>query len=387
MSETSRLQGLAEQALRAGRKDDAAPLVAQLEAISPRHPGLAQLKAALGSAALTVGAPALRKELEPPTPPAAPARPPRTVAAAPEAPRPTPPAPAPAPTPAAPPPPAAVDPKEAQAAEAEKLLEKYLRERKQGLAQFALDTLLELKPNHPRRGDFVSWVALLDEEVAAAQRAEAALVEGRQALAQGDLKSARQKLALVEKNDPSSHMTETLAREIQLFERQAKSDAEVDRRRDRLEDLIDNRRLDEAERELQRLASGGLAKVSVETYRLRISDIAALAEREAKGEIEKRYRERVTQRDWMSAREAALDLERVLPDSQRPAQMYSEISRLEEIHRRHQGLEQGLKQLESYIADGRRSEAELALKVLLQMDPQHPQRAQLEERVRALRAG
>lgn len=393
VNETARLQELAVAALRAGRRDDAAPLVAQLEALSPRHPGLAQLKAALGGAALTVA--------PPPAPAAPPPRAPRSAAAAPPVPAAAPraaapppaarpaaaPPPRPAPSAPAAPIPAAPDPRAAQVAEAEKLLEKYLREHKRGLAQLALDTLLELAPGHPRRADFESWVALLDEEVASLHRAEAALAEGRQALAQGDLKSARQKLALVEKNDPSSHLTETLAREIDLAERQAASAAETDRRRERLEELIESRRLAEAERELQRLASGGLAKVSVETYRLRISDIAALAEREVKGsELEKRYRERVTQRDWMGARDTVLELERVLPDSSRPAQMFSEITRLEEIHRRHQGLEQGLKQLEVYLEQKRPAEAELALKVILQMDPQLPQRAQLEQRVRALRA-
>ncbi len=378
VNETSRLQGLAEQALRAGRRDEAAPLVKQLEALSPRHTGLAELRAALGGAALPSRKPAPAMAPEPPLRPSRSASPP--AAASPSA---APRAPAPAKAAAKP---AAPDPKVAQIAATEHLLESYLRERKQGLAQLALDTLLELDPNHPRRADFVSWVALLDDEVAAVKRAEAALGEGRQALAQGDLKGAHQKLAQVEKFDPSSHLSETLAREIELFERQSKSDAETDRRRERLEELIEKRRLAEAEQELQRLASGGLAKVSVETYRLRMSDIAALAEREAKGsELEKRYRETITKRDWMAARDTVADLERILPDSARPAQMFSEITRLEDIHRRHQGVEQGLSQLETYIAHGKAQEAELALKIVLQMDPQHPQRAQLEKRVRALR--
>lgn len=381
VNEATRLSDLARAALAAGRAADAAPLVAQLEAISPRHTGLAELKAALG------GAPPPRPAK---APAAAPAPPPRPVApaAAPAPPRPgAPPAaarPAPAPKPA----PAGPDPRAARIAEAEKLFEKYLREHKQSLAQLALDTLLELAPNHPRRSDFESWVGLMGGEATALAACEAALTEGREALAHGDLKLARQKLEYLEKHDPSNRLAEAFAGEIDAAERVSRSDAELGRRRARLEEMLEQRRLAEAERELERLASSGIARVSVETYRLRISDIAALAEREAKSaEFEKRYKEQVGARDWMSAREVVLEFERALPESPRPSHLYSEISRLEEIHRRQQGLEQGVRQVEAFLAQRKPAEAELALKVLLQMDPAHPQRAQLEQRVRALRSG
>ncbi len=284
--------------------------------------------------------------------------------------------------------PAAPDPRQAQIAEAERLLDKYLREHKQSLAQFALSTLLELAPNHPRRGDYESWVRLIEGEVQRLKRCEAAVDEGRQALARGDLKLARQRLDFVEKNDPSNHLTESFAAEIESHERQTRSDADLERRRDRLEELLDNRRLADAERELERLSSAGLARVSVETYRLRISDIAALAERDARAtEYEKRYREKVAERDWMAARDVVIEFERTVPDSPRAAQLYAEISRLEEIHRKRQGIEQGARQVESFLAQRKVPEAELALKILLQMDPEHPQRAQLEQKVRALRSG
>lgn len=371
VNEATRLFDLAASAARGGRMDDAAPLVAQLEALSPRHPGLAELKARV------TGQPVSRPPAVAPAPaPRAPAG----VAPAPPAPAPPPPRPAPAP--------AAPDPNQARIGEAEQLLEKYLREHKQSLAQLALDTLLELAPNHPRRADYQSWVGLLDEEVGQLKRCEAAVEEGRQALARGDLKLARQRLEFVEKNDPSNRLAEAFAREIDDHERRTRVDADLERRRDRLEELIDGRRLAEAERELERLSSSGLARVSVETYRLRISDIAALAEREARSaEFERRYRDKVAERDWMAAREVVLEFERAVPDSARPAQLFAEISRMEEIHRKRQGVEQGVRQLETFIAQRKTAEAELALRVVLQMDPEHPQRAQLEQRVRALRAG
>jgi len=89
----------------------------------------------------------------------------------------------------------------------------------------------------------------------------------------------------------------------------------------------------------------------------------------------------------MAARDVVLEFERSVPDSPRPAQLYSEISRMEEIHRKRQGIDQGVRQVEAFLAQRKPAEAELALKILLQMDPDHPQRAALEQKVRALRSG
>jgi serine/threonine-protein kinase len=368
VNEAGRLFDLAQQAMRGGRGADALGLVAQLEALSPRHPGLAELKAAVAGGAA-------------PPPPAAVARPPATPPAparrAPAAP------PPPAPRPAAP---AGPDPRQAQIAETERLLDKYIRERKQSLAQFALDALLELQPNHPRRDDLEAWVGLLGSEAAQEEASRAALDAGRQALVRGDLAAARQRLEFLEKNDPSQRLASAFAEEVEAAERQSRSAAEVDRRRDRLEEMLQAKRIQEAERELERLAAGGLARVSVESYRLRISDIAALAERESRSsDFEKRYRERIGARDWMGAREVVLDFEKAVTDSPRPAQLFAEVSRMEEIHRKQQGIEQGLRQLETFLAQKKTAEAEMALRILVQMDPKHPQRAQLEQRVRALR--
>ena len=125
--------------------------------------------------------------------------------------------------------------------------------------------------------------------------------------------------------------------------------------------------------------------MSVETYRLRIADIAALAERDARArDFERLYKEKVQARDWYAARDVVLDFERAIPDSPRPTLLYNEISRLEEVHRRQQGIEQGVLQLETFLAQKKRADAELAFKILLQMDPQHPRRAELEPRIQSL---
>ena len=406
VNEASRLQELASLALEAGRTGDAAAHVGQLEALSPRHASLPELRARLSArGAIPVRPPAAsgRKRVAPApsAAPAAPAKaaPPATKAApvaapprpaAPKPPAPSPVAPSPAPPPAAPPPAATSeqDAHRARIAEAEKLLDKYIRERRQSLARFALETLLELVPNHPRRSDYESWVDLLGEEVAQLKVAQSATDAGRQALARGDLDAARAQLAEVERRDPAHQLADAFRQELEDAEKRARADAEMDRRRDRIEDMIEHHRLDEAQRELERLSASGLAKVSLENYRLRISDIAALADRESKSQdFERRYRDRVQRHDWMGARDVALEFERHVPDSPRPPALYSEISRLEEVFRRQEGIEQGVRQLETFLDQHKAPEAEMALKILVQMAPDHPQRANFEQRVRALKLG
>ena len=57
---------------------------------------------------------------------------------------------------------------------------------------------------------------------------------------------------------------------------------------------------------------------------------------------------------------------------------------MEEVHRRQQGIEQGVQQLENYLRLKKRAEAELAFKIVLQMDPEYPRRAEFENRIQSL---
>jgi len=391
VNEAARLAELSLQAFDAGRVEDAARHLAQLEAMSPRHAAIPDLRARLTAAG---GAPATAP---PPARPPAAARP-TPVPAAPAAPAPRPRpavAPAPGPAPVAAPAPAAApaaaaaqDAQRARVAEAERLLDKYMREHKQSLARFALDTLLELMPNHPRRGDYETWVSMMGEEAEQHKRAQAAFEEGRQAIARGDFAAARSKVTEIEKVDPSNRLADTLREETEQSAARSRAQEEEGRRRDRMENLLQDRRLADAERELERLAAGGMARVSVENYRLRIADIAALAERESKAqEFERRYRERVQKRDWMGARDVVLEFEHTIPDSPRPALLYAEVARFEEVHRKQLGIESGIRQLETFLDQRKAAEAEMALKIVLQMAPDHPQRNAFEQRVRALRLG
>ncbi len=366
-SETGLMQDEVQAAIESGDLEQAAAALSRLEAHSPHHAELPRLRASLVA----------RRRGDPAPAPAG-----GTAAA---------PAPGaavsvPAPPPAAPPPSAAEQERKARLAETEQLLERYIREHKQSLARFALESLLDLMPNHPRRSDYEAWVGLMGEEAEQLKSAGEVLDQGRDALMHGDLDAARRRLGELEDADPSHDLADRLRVELEEAEKSARSGAELDRRRDRLEQLIEERRLSDAARELERLSAAGLARVSVESYRLRMADIAALAERESNAQqFEKRYRERVQGHDWAAAREVALEFSRAAPDSPRPAQLFAEVSRLEEIHRKQQSIEQGIQQLEKFLADGKLSEAEMTLKIVVQMAPDHPQRTHLEQRVRALR--
>ncbi len=65
--------------------------------------------------------------------------------------------------------------------------------------------------------------------------------------------------------------------------------------------------------------------------------------------------------------------------------MFAEIERLEAGFRRQQSVEQGVRQIEAFIEKGDAAKAELALKILLQMDPENRHRKRLEKQVRAMR--
>jgi len=378
VSEGGKLQKQAQAAIDGGRLDEATKLVAELEGIAPHHPALRALQANL-EARRRAGAPA-RAAAAAPAPPSAPAPEPISYV------------PPPTPLMGARRPPSAPTAEDeelkARIDETEKMLEGYIREHKQSLARFALETLLDLMPHHPRRSDYEAWVNLMGEEVEQLRSAEALLEQARRELALGDLEQVRRRLAEIDEADPSHRLAALLRHELEEAESRQKSSAELDRRRERLEEMIENRRLQEAEKELQRLAASGLARVSVESYRLRMADIAALAERESSAQaFEKRYRERIQAHDWSGAREVVLEFERAAPDTSRPAQLFAEISRLEEIYRKQQGIEQGIRQLDTFISQRKIAEAEMTLRIVLQMAPDHPQREKLERRVQALREG
>jgi hypothetical protein len=97
--------------------------------------------------------------------------------------------------------------------------------------------------------------------------------------------------------------------------------------------------------------------------------------------FERRYRQTIEDHDWFAAREVAQELDKLQPSSPRAAAMFAEVERMETIHRRQQAVEQGVRQAEAFIEQGDTAKAELALKILVQMDPENRHRKRLEKMV------
>ena len=123
----------------------------------------------------------------------------------------------------------------------------------------------------------------------------------------------------------------------------------------------------------------------LDDYRARLAEVSAAAERERRaGELETDFRRCLGAGDWLGAREAAHELEHVEPAGRRPAAWFAEIDRRESEGRKRQSIEQGEKQIESFLKDGDWYKAEVALKVLVQMDPGNKNRKRFEKQIQAL---
>ena len=317
----------AEAALAAGRVDEAQALIARIDAVSPRAQGLDRLKERL----------------------------------------------------------AQIHEREAQgrrAGETEQVLRQYLERKQLPLARLALETLLEVQPGHPKRAEYEDWIQLLADEAEQAKRAEAALAAGRSALERKDFPAARRELEAIARNDLTGKRAEAFNEELARAERDARENAESEQRRRRFEELIAAHRVVEAKDELDALAKLDIPRVTLDFYREQLTDARAGIHREEQDAVfARRYRQSIEDHNWFAAREVARELEAAQPAHPRASAMFSEIERLESIQRRQQAIEQGVQQVEAFIAKGETAKAELALKILVQMDPENRHRKRLEKQV------
>lgn len=317
----------AEAELAAGRVDEAQALIARIEAASPRAQGLDRLRDRLAQA----------RERE------AQAR---------------------------------------RATETEQVLKQYLQRKQLPLARLAFETLLEIQPDHPRRGEHEGWLQVLADESAQAKRAEAAFVAGRGALERRDFQAARRELETVARNDSTGKRAEAFNEELERTEREVRENVESEARRRRFEELIAAHRVVEAREELEALAKLDIPRVTLDFYREQLTEARAGIHKEEQDAVfARRYRQSIEDHNWSAAREIARELEAAQPSRPRAAAMFSEVDRLESIHRRQQALEQGVHQVEAFIAQGESAKAELALKILVQMDPENRHRKRLEKQV------
>ncbi|HEX9943716.1 MAG TPA: protein kinase [Thermoanaerobaculia bacterium] len=321
----------AEAALAAGRLEEAQKLIAQVEAANPRAQGLERLKERLAQA----------RERE------------KQIL---------------------------------RSAETEQVLVNYLQKKQLPLARLALETLLEIQPDHPKRTEYEGEIGLLAEEAEKAKRAEAALAAGRQALARKDFQAARRELETIAHNDPAGKRAEAFIHELEEAERAIQQAAEIDQRKRRFEELLAAHRVVEAREELDALSRLDIPRVTLDLYRQQLTEARASIQREEQAAVfEQRYRQSIEEQDWLAAREVAQELGKAQPSSPRAAAMFAEVERLESIHRRQQALEQGVRQVETFIAQGDAARAELALKILVQMDPENRHRKRLERQVGGMR--
>jgi serine/threonine protein kinase len=275
---------------------------------------------------------------------------------------------------------------QARSAGTEQVLADYLQRKQLSLARLALETLVEIQPDHPKRADYEERIKLLADEAGKVKRAEAALAAGRDALARQDFKSARRELETITREDPSGERAEAFVRELDAAERDFQKAAEFERRRRHFEELLAAQRVVDAQQELAALSRLDVPRVTLDFLRQQLAEVRSGIEKEEQAAVvERRYRESLEGHDWFAAREAALGLEKILPSSPRPAAMFAEVERLEAIHQRRQAVEQGVHQVETFIAQGDAPKAQLALKILLQMDPENRHRKRLEKQVGGLK--
>jgi serine/threonine protein kinase len=273
-----------------------------------------------------------------------------------------------------------------RSAETEQVLTGYLQRKQLPLARLALESLLEIQPDHPKRADYEGWIQLLAEESEKAKRADAALSVGRTALERRDFRAARRELETIARDDPSGKRAEAFSHELDAAEREAQENAEIERRKRRFEELLAAHRVVEAKEELDALSKLDMPRVTLDFLREQLADVrTGIQQEEQSAVFERRYRQCIESHDWFAARDAALELRKAVPSSPRAAAMFAEVERLEAIHQRQQSVEQGVHQVETFIEQGDAGKAELALKILLQMDPENRHRKRLEKQVGGLK--
>lgn len=270
--------------------------------------------------------------------------------------------------------------------ETEQVLAQYLQRKQLPLARLALQTLAELSPSHPKRADYEGWIEMLAKEVEQDKLAEAALTAGRAALAHRDLAAARRELENAARHDPSGKKSGAFAEELDRVEREASQDAQVEHLVNDLDKALAEHRIADAGRLMDELSRFDVPRVTLDAYRDRVDEARNADQLQEKVKsIEWIYRKHIQEKDWFRARETAADLDRAIPASPRAAQMFAEVERLESVYRRELAIEQGVRQVEAFVEEGDASKAELALKILIQMDPENRHRKRLERQVKGLR--
>ncbi len=268
---------------------------------------------------------------------------------------------------------------------AEEMLMRYIQERKKPLAELALETLLELAPDHPRRQEFEIWVRDLDQELVSQQRIDEHLKVGRQALRLGSMDDAHRALAALRKVDPMGRASELLGSEIEAAVQGQAESADIRRHKDAIEDLIAQRDFPRAEQAMVELSRLDVPKVSIDFLRKRLVQAQARAQDDSDSQDILRTLERqLAAHDWQGARETAHRFGERFPTGTRASELFNRVAEEESAERRKASIRQGVQALEGFLSQGKKHEAALALKLLQNLNIGAEEYQALEARVNAL---
>lgn len=267
----------------------------------------------------------------------------------------------------------------------EEMLLRYIQQRKKPLAQLALDTLIEIVPQHPKLPDYKLWVKDLDQEVLLQGRINNILNSGRNALSAGNVAEARKNLEQLQKLDPLSPAVGELAAAVDSHQREREASVGIDRYKKEVEEAIAKRQVEAARQALAHLGALDVPKITLDFYQKRLGEMQQKLRDEAETSAIGAEFERLLQtRDWSSARDVARRYGERFPNDPRGAELFNRVNHLEASQRREYAKEQGIATLEQFIAQGRKHEAELALKLLRGMSIEPARLAALEEKVKVL---
>lgn len=275
--------------------------------------------------------------------------------------------------------------RQASLRKAEEIFLQYVQQQKKQLAELAFETLIELAPDHPKRQEFQVWLRDLDQEVVLQKRLDEALDAGRLALRQGNLAEAQRCLAGLRKLDSWADVVEQFSAEIQAAEQDRVETADIERLKAVFEEHLMARRYRQAEESLEQLTSLDVPKVTLDFLRkhLQVSRADTADEAEAAA-IVVDLKKHLAAKRWQAAREVAHSFGERFPESPRAAQLFNEVNEMEAAERRQLSLREGIQTFEKFLAEGRQSEARLALKLLENLELDKDRLAALELKVRGL---
>jgi hypothetical protein len=220
------------------------------------------------------------------------------------------------------------------------------------------------------------------------KKVEEAAAGVREALIAGDLRTARMRLDAAERDLPGAADLEAIRAELAEGEEEGRRAGELDQHRRRFDGFLGSGRIADAEKEFEAIAQLETSRLTLDLTRGRLEEGRQRAQLIGRSqEFERRFRERLAARDWAAARGVVHEYEASPAAGERPSQMLAELAKEEDGWRRKQAFEQGVKQVETFIAQSRPLEAETALKILGSLDAQNPELKRLDRQIKALWKG